>query len=97
MLTQLREYLKMGLGGLGECQSVRLPRSFPLIISSGYVFHRTEMMGYGCIVALAVDGMSYTPRMVHGRGVWGNISTRIRFDFHNFQGGAGEREGISIK
>ena len=64
MLTQLREYLKMGLGGLGECQLVRLPRSFPLIISSGYVFHRTEMMGLGCIIALAVDGMSYTPRMV---------------------------------
>ena len=64
MLTQLREYLKMGLGGMGECQPVRLPGAFPLIISSGYVFHRTEVMGYGCIVALAVDGMSYTPRMV---------------------------------
>lgn len=64
MLEQLREYLKSGLGGMGECHSVQLPSSFPLIISNGYVFQRTEVMGRACIVALSVEGISYTPRRV---------------------------------
>jgi len=64
MLTQLRDYLKIGLGGMGICHPIQLPMSFPLIISRGYVFYRTEVMGCACIVALAIEGAIYTPRRV---------------------------------
>lgn len=76
MLEQLRDYLKNGLGGLGECIRVQLPRSFPLVISSGYVFYRTEVVGRSCVVALAGEGMVHTPRMVQKQ------LNRVAEEFH---------------
>ncbi len=64
MLKQLQRYLEIGLGGLTDCHSVKVPRTFPLIISSGYDFYRARVMGYESVLAIAVEGRTYTPRMV---------------------------------
>ena len=64
MIQQLKEYLNKGLGGLGECVRIDLPAAFPLVISGGYLFYRSAVMGNDCILAVAVDGVVYTPRRV---------------------------------
>ncbi len=64
MIEALKTYLESGLGGLADCHSVKVSRSFPLVISSGYNFYRAKVMGRECVLALAIDGRAYTPRMV---------------------------------
>lgn len=64
MLELLRDYLRNGLGGLGDCRPVGLPSSFPLIILRGYTFYRAQIVGADCMIALATSGVTHTPRMV---------------------------------
>ena len=64
MIKNVIDYLTKGFGEIGECESVRLPRSMPLIISSGYKFYKCRILSVECAIAVAADGAVHTPRRV---------------------------------
>ena len=64
MIKSVKDYLTKGFGMVVGCKSILLPRSMPLIISSGYKFHQCRILGVECIIAVAVEGAVHTPRRV---------------------------------
>ena len=64
MIKTVIDYITKGFGEVGGCESIRLPRSMPLVISSGYKFYKCRILGVECVIATAVKGMVHTPRRV---------------------------------
>ncbi len=49
---------------MAKCCAVRLPSSFPFILSSNYLFYKTAIVGCDFVLAVANGKQRYTPRMV---------------------------------
>lgn len=64
MIKTVIDYLTKGFGEIGECESIRLPRSMPLAISAGYKFYKCRILGVECVIAVAAEGTAHTPRRV---------------------------------
>ena len=64
MIKTVIDYLTNGFGEIGGSESIRLPRSMPLVISAGYKFYKCQILGVECVIAVAAEGAVHTPRRV---------------------------------
>ena len=58
------EYLSEGFGRVEGCESIKLPRSMPLLVTSGYRFCKCRVLGIECVLAMAAETAVHTPRRV---------------------------------
>ena len=64
MKDAIIQYLSEGFGSAEGGESIKLPRSMPLVISSGYRFCKCRILGVECILAMAAESAVHTPRRV---------------------------------
>lgn len=64
MKKSVIEYLSEGFGRVEGGESIRLPRSMPLLVTSGYSFCTCKVLGVTCVLAIASENAVHTPRRV---------------------------------
>ena len=64
MKDAIIEYLSEGFGKVEGCESIKIPRSLPLMVASGYRFCKCRVLGVECILAMATENAVHTPRRV---------------------------------
>ena len=64
MKDSIIRYLSEGFGRVEGGESITLPRSLPLVVTSGYRFRKCKVLGVECILAIAVENAVHTPRRV---------------------------------
>ena len=64
MKDAIIQYLSEGFGRVEGGESIKLPRSMPLVVASGYRFCKCRVLGVECILAMANENAVHTPRRV---------------------------------
>ena len=64
MKDAIIQYLSEGFGRVEGGASIKLPRSMPLVVTSGYRFCKCRVLGVECILAMATENAVHTPRRV---------------------------------
>jgi len=64
MKDAIIQYLSEGFGKIEGGGSIKLPRSMPLVVTSGYRFCKCRVLGVECILAMAAENAVHTPRRV---------------------------------
>ena len=64
MKDSIIQYLSKGFGGVEGGESIKIPRSMPLVVASGYRFCKCRVLGVECILAMANENAVHTPRRV---------------------------------
>lgn len=64
MKNAIIRYLSEGFGRVEGGESINLPRSMPLVVTSGYRFCKYRVLGVECIFAMAVENAVHTPKRV---------------------------------
>ena len=64
MKDAIIQYLSEGFGRVEGGESIKLPRSMPLVVTSGYRFSKCRVLGVECILAISVENAVHTPRRV---------------------------------
>ena len=64
MKDAIIQYLSEGFGGVEGGESIKLPHTMPLVITSGYRFCKCRVLGVECILAMAAESAVHTPRRV---------------------------------
>ena len=64
MKDAIIQYLSDGFGGVEGGESIKLPHTMPLVITSGYRFCKCRVLGVECVLAMAAENAVHTPRRV---------------------------------
>ena len=64
MKDAIIQYLSEGFGRVEGGEYIKLPRSMPLVVTSGYKFCKCRVLGSECVLAMAAENAVHTPRRV---------------------------------
>ena len=77
MKDAIIEYLSEGFGKVEGCESIKIPRSLPLMVASGYRFCKCRVLGVECILAMATENAVHTPRRVQKQFALGEAEFKM--------------------